>query len=261
MMSSNKNTAQTAGTQRFRMMKFITRLIHPKTVAVLLNLDEFEQGLDQHKSIKEYAWVLQDKDRHPDGTPVATHVQGALRLQDGRTLHQVSSWIRIAEHLVIPLKGRGAFPTYLRYLTHEAPSEQAKGKYRYDDSEVRANFDWRAVIDAHFSRSREQPTDTLAQVKLDLLNGRTSLAEVRERHQLIFANHLSMLKKLEANWRETAQVVALRLNYVDAAGNLDIKRIVLLKSIADQLGFTGSLEEQCKRAFRHQNSAAASAGV
>ncbi|MCH8560285.1 MULTISPECIES: Rep family protein [unclassified Nesterenkonia] len=243
------------------MMKFTTRLIHPNTGAVLLNLDEFEHGLDQHKSIKEYAWVLQDKDRHPDGTPVATHVQGALRLQDGRTLHQVSSWIGIAEHLVIPLKGRGAFPTYLRYLTHEAPSEQAKRKHRYEDSEVHANFDWRAVIDAHFARTREQPTDTLTQVKLDLLNGRTSLAQVRERYPLIFVDHHPRLGKIEANWRENAQFLALGFNYVDAAGNPDIHRIAALKGLADQLGFTGSLEEQCKRAVQHQTSAAASAGV
>ncbi|MGJ9406851.1 hypothetical protein ACHABQ_11075 [Nesterenkonia aurantiaca] len=91
MMSSNKDTAPMAGPQRFRMMKFTTRLIHPETGAVLLNLDEFEHGLDQHKSIKEYAWVLQDKDRYPHGKPVATHVQGALRLQDARSPHQVSS--------------------------------------------------------------------------------------------------------------------------------------------------------------------------
>lgn len=243
------------------MMKFTTRLIHPETGAVLLNLDELEHGLDQHKSIKEYAWVLQDKDRHPDGTPVATHVQGALRLQDGRTLPQVSSWIGIAEHLVIPLKGRGAFPTYLRYLTHEAPNEQAKGKHRYDDSEVRANFDWRAVVDAHFSRSREQPTNTLSQIKLDLLNGRTSLAQVREQHQLIYADHHSRLGKLEADWRETAQLLAAALNYEDEAGDLDLNRIAALKSLADQLGFEGTLEDQCRRAAKAQAGTAATAGV
>lgn len=243
------------------MMKFTTRLIHPETGAALLNLDEFEHGLDQHKSIKEYAWVLQDKDRHLDKTPVATHVQGALRLQDGRTLQQVSSWIGIAERLVIPLKGRGAFPTYLRYLTHEAPSEQAKGKHRYDDSEVKANFDWRAVIDAHFARSREQPTDTLSQVMLDLLNGRMSLAQVRERYPLIYANHHPKLRKLEADWRETARFLAIALNYEDERGNLDLNRIADLKSLADQLGFQGTLEEQCRHAAKVQADTAATARV
>ncbi|WP_218221828.1 Rep family protein [Nesterenkonia sp. Act20] len=241
------------------MMKFTTRLIHPKTGAVLLNVDEFEHGLDQHKSIKEYAWVLQDKDRHPDGTPVATHVQGALRLQDARNPHQVSSWIGIAERLIIPLKGRGAFPTYLRYLTHEAPSEQAKGKHRYDDSEVHANFDWRAVIDAHFARSREQPVDTQSQIKLDLLHGRTSLARVREQNPLIYADHHPKFKKLEDDWRVTARGVALRFDFLNAAGNPDIHRIAALKSLADQLGFQGTLEEQCWRAAQSQAGAAAKA--
>ncbi|MGJ9406850.1 hypothetical protein ACHABQ_11070 [Nesterenkonia aurantiaca] len=103
--------------------------------------------------------------------------------------------------------------------------------------------------------------DTLTQVKLDLLTGRTSLAEVRERHQLIFADHHPRLGKMEADWRTRAQSLAIALNYEDERGNPDIHRIAVLKSIADQLGFTGCLEEQCRRAVRHQNSAAASAGV
>lgn len=158
-------------------------------------------------------------------------------------------------------QGTRSVPHLSALPDHEAPSEQAKGKHRYDDSEVRANFDWRAVVDAHFARSREQPLDTLTQVKLDLLNGRTSLAQVREQHQLIYADHHSGLGKLEANWRKTAQLLALRFNYEDEAGNLDINRIAALKSLADQLGFQGTLEEQCGRAADVQAGAAASAIV
>lgn len=43
-------------------------------------------------------------------------------------------------------KGRDAFGDCCEYLTHENERQQEKGKYLYSDEEVKANFDFRALV-------------------------------------------------------------------------------------------------------------------
>ncbi|GAA1146839.1 hypothetical protein GCM10009672_18250 [Nesterenkonia lutea] len=212
--------------------------------------------LDDYVSITEYAYLVHDKDQDSQGAPVGAHIQGVVRLKHAREQEQLAQWLRLPSALVKPIMGRGPgkYARVLRYLTHESPSEQAQGKHHYSDSEVVANFDWRAAIDAHFTPSVEQPLTALQQVKMDLLSGRTTANQVRDQHPLIYAEHSFKLRRLETDFLERVKDLAVRLDYWTEAGTADLQRIYGLKTAAEELGIQGSLEEQCLRAVRIKTS-------
>jgi hypothetical protein len=229
------------GPERFRGFKITQNLHHPVTGEVLMTPVQLQIGLD-HRSITKWAWIEHDMDVHNDGSSVAPHVHVAVQCENARSREQIASWFDVPVDLVKPLVGRGAFISYVRYLTHEDPNQHALGKHRYPDMRVVADFDWRSEVDAHFAKSLKLST-RLDDVKLGVLNGDLALWEVREADPLLYANHIITLKRLAEDCR-MAHIEAGRTT----PDHLDMKLRVstgitltaALTWIADQCGFDGN---------------------
>lgn len=231
--------------ERFRAFKIVQYLRHPATGQTLMTRTQLQAGLD-HRSFKRWAWTAHDKDVTPDGTPVPPHIHIALKCNAGCTLEQVAKWFGTPVNLVKPLSGRGAFISYVRYLTHEDPTQQAQGKFRYPDSKVIANFDWRSEVDAHFANRLEVPND-LAELKLDVMRGKLELWELRERNPLIYIDHLALWKRLAADYKEASIAAGMTTPHIKDM-KLRIRTGVTLRDallwIADQLGLDGDDDDR-----------------
>lgn len=68
------------------------------------------------------------------------------------SISAVAKWFDIPENMIDIPRGRGAFLDCIQYLTHESSEQQALGKHRYSDEEVKANFDFRTELDAREER-------------------------------------------------------------------------------------------------------------
>lgn len=228
------------GTPRFRAFKIIQYLKHPETGEALMTPAQLQRGLDR-RSIKKWAWAEHDRDVKQDGSAVSAHVHIALQCNDARSQEQVAGWFDIPVNLVKPLGGRGAFISFVRYLTHEDPNQQARGKFRYPDDKVIANFDWRAEVDAAYANPLKLPT-RLDDVKVAVLKGDLTLPELREADPLMYAKNSSVLKRLAEDYRQASINAGTTMPHFEDI-KLRIRTGVTLTEslmwIAGELGFEG----------------------
>ncbi len=243
--SKNKKSAP----RRYRSFKITQYLRHPETGEALMTPTQLQRGL-AHRSITKWAWTEHDQDRRSDGSLVPPHVHIALQCTDARSREQIAEWFGVPLELVQILAGRGGFASYLRYLTHEDPTQQALGKHRYPETAVVANFDWRREVETHFARPLKLPT-RLDEIKLGVLSGTLSLWEVRETDPLVYAKHFSTLKRLAEECR-TAHVEAGTMTPHRQDMKLRVRTGVTLTEslnwIADRLGFEGDNYDRMLRA-------------
>jgi hypothetical protein len=168
-----------------------------------LTRDAIADALDRPNVVR-FAAILHDKD-----PGVRTHSHVVLELNDGRTLQTVANMLRVPLVLVRSVVGkRGdthSFARAVRYLTHESPTEQAKGKYRYPDEEVFASpgYEWRAEINALSARQGFLPP-LLDQLKLQVLLGERSSNSVRDEHPLLFMKNFASFDALEKRYVTSA---------------------------------------------------------
>ena len=178
----------------FNIMQYVN---HPDTGAPLLNEDTIKVAL-AHRTIKQYAYVLHDKDVYSeaDEADVPNHVHGqtkpphwhiVLNCSQQVEVGTIAKWFNIAENFVDIPKGAGAgkFLDCVEYLTHESTRQQELGKHRYDDNEVKASagFNWREKLDKRNENKLKygKDLDDVAQMKYDVQ--RENASAVHERGQ------------------------------------------------------------------------------
>ncbi|MDH6238198.1 Rep family protein [Cryobacterium sp. CG_9.6] len=174
-----------------------------------LTRDLIADALDRPNVVR-FAAIVHDKD-----PGVRTHSHVVLELNDGRTLQTVANMLRVPLVLVRSVVGkRGdthSFARAVRYLTHESPTEQAKGKYRYPDAEVfaSAGYEWRAEIDALSARGGFLPP-LLERLKLQVFSGERSAHTVREEHPYLYLRHAAAFDSLEKRFMTEFATAAQR---------------------------------------------------
>lgn len=168
-----------------------------KVTSVYLTEALFKEALDR-PNVMKYVGVL-----HEEGT---THVQGVIELAGARTAQQVKNmWpVDVRVQPLVGTKGdRSSWARYVRYLTHESPHEQAKGKYHYPDSAIWASegYDWRAEVD-DLTRKEGYKVPLLEEVKLKIIDGLMTSVEVAEEHPQLYARNYKALEQADMQWFE-----------------------------------------------------------
>lgn len=168
-----------------------------RVVSQTLTRDSIAHALDR-PNVERYAGITHDKD--PE---VRKHAHVVLALRDARSHATVANMLQIPVELVRPVVGqRGdphSFARAVRYLTHESPTEQAKGKHLYADEEVFASlgYDWRAEIDALRASEGHIPP-LLDRLRLAVLWGERSARSVLEEYPQVFVRHVQEFERLDA---------------------------------------------------------------
>lgn len=106
-----------------------------------VNLNEIENIIQEHKTIKHYAYIIHDKDVDKTGTPIVPHLHLYLNFGNSNaSFSDIAKWFNDDECHVNKVNGK--MKDMLLYLTHK----NAKDKYQYDNSEVKSNFDYTKKI-------------------------------------------------------------------------------------------------------------------
>lgn len=146
-------------------------------------------------NVVRYVGALHDND-HAD-----THCHVFVELKDARTVAQVVKMFPV-EVQVMPFSGirgdRHSLARAARYLTHESPSEQAKGKYRYPDNAVFAaeGYDWRAAVDA-LTRAVGHKVPLLDELRTAIIAGTRTPENVNDEYPLLYGRHFNALQRAQ----------------------------------------------------------------
>lgn len=200
---------------------------HPETGEELLNEDKIIETI-KRKGVKQYAYILHDKDVYSEADEEAdpNHKQGEVKpphwhivLQCGYAMEigVVAKWLGIAENFVDIPKGNGAgkFLDCVEYLTHESTRQQELGKYRYEDSEVKTNFEFRARLDKRNENKAiyGKDLDEKEQLRFDVLYNGKTLRQCIAQDRLLYMDDFEKLQKLRLQYIAHQKPPKTRINY------------------------------------------------
>ena len=204
-------------------------MYHPDTGELLLDENQIKIAM-AHKTIKQWAYVLHDKDvyteddeadnpKHKAGTSKAKHWHIVLQCSQRVEVRTIANWLKIPENFVDIPKGRGAgkFLDCVEYLTHESFAQQALGKYRYPDKEIRASegFDWRKRLDKRNEVREEygRDLDETEQMLYDVMYNGKTLRQCEKDDPFIYMDNLDKLKKFRLDYITRMKPPENRINY------------------------------------------------
>lgn len=210
----------------FNIMQYVN---HPDTGEPLLNEDTIKSALE-HKTIKQWAYVLHDKDvysemdeednpNHKAGDKKPPHWHIVMNCSNRLEIGVIARWFGIAENFVDIPKGNGAgkFLDCVEYLTHERPEQQALGKHRYDDKEVHASdgFDWRGRLNRRNENKIKYGRDLSPedQMLYDVMYLGKTLRQCEAEDPLIYMDKIDRLCKLRLEYIKRQDPPATRINY------------------------------------------------
>jgi hypothetical protein len=218
---------------RYRMFTFMQYLKHPETGEELYSEDKVIKALEK-KSIKEWAYAIHDKDprssqefeaycnKHGEpptwnvGDPKPVHIQGVIKVSPAQTVETIAKWFDLPPQFIEIKSGRNTFLDCVQYLTHETEKQQALGKHHYDDSEIKANFDFRKqLVEREEMRLRYgQELSERDRLRYEVLYKGMTIRQVIEQNPVAYQNDFAYLDKMRAKYiSETAPMPSMRINY------------------------------------------------
>lgn len=179
-----------------------------------------------HKTIKEWAYIRHDKDNNTiedeangvgdADTPRPAHWHCVCRCSCPLDLPTIAKWFGVPQNCIDIPRGRGAFTDKLEYLTHEDEKQQAKGKHRYENSEVKSNFDWRKLVDEKQARLLKYGRDLgdKEALRYEVLYNGMTIREVIDRDPLAYQEDYRKLDELRKKYlSDRAPMPITRINY------------------------------------------------
>ena len=196
-----------------RVFMITQNLEHPSTGQTLITTEQVEKAVAK-KGVKQYAWILHDKDvytaaevaKNPalvQGSPKAPHVHVVIQRSSFASIAQVARAFGVPPQCV-ESKPPSSFLDLVEYLTHENSKQQQAGKHLYEDSEVQAtpHWDWRSELEAHKEARQEKALSKNLRKRRDEAALKISLGEwtpdyVRERDRELWTAP-GVMKHLQA---------------------------------------------------------------
>lgn len=202
---------------RKRIFNISQYLKHPETDEILITEEKIKLALENFGECK-YAYILHDKDLKEDGTEKPPHFHIVIQFKNPVSLFVVAKRFDILPNYIEFPKGRDAFGDCCEYLTHENERQQEKGKYLYADEEIKANFDFRTLINetvekrfnAELRGEMTEKTYYFNRVR----NGEITLSDVMSEDINFYFEHERELKYFRNVYlQEVAEMPAVRLNF------------------------------------------------
>lgn len=134
-----------------RVYELVTLLIHPDTGEEIITIEDIEGVLNTYSSIKDYAYIVHDKDTYTEedikkdgvdksklGTLKPKHIHVVMRSIRAQELETVAKWFGFGDkpNFIKKWGGKGGFSDAMLYLIHASEKQQKLGKHRYSEEEV-----------------------------------------------------------------------------------------------------------------------------
>ena len=122
-----------------------------------LTEEQIKAVLNSKKTIKDYCYILHDKDKDENGNLKASHYHIVLRFTGSIDIKYICEWFNVKEQYIEPIKT--TFMNSLQYLIHKNNPE----KYQYDIKECKTN-------NIKLIKQIEQPINLTISEILELIN-------------------------------------------------------------------------------------------
>lgn len=116
-----------------RNCEIVTDLEHLKE-------EDLKKALENN-AIKEYSYILHDKDTKDDGTLKYKHYHIILKFKYPQDTKNICKWFSVAENFISKINGK--YEDALLYLIHA----NSENKYQYNIEEVKSNFNYKEEIE------------------------------------------------------------------------------------------------------------------
>lgn len=152
-----------------------------------ISLDDLENILNS-RPIKQWSYLVHDKDTYEDGTLKPAHIHVEMKLNSDQTAETISSWFNDKPERIE--KGKSSnkafmWPNMNLYLVHDTKTAIEGEKYRYEDESVRSNFDFiKLVEDARLGikeAKEHKKSHPLADVLQDICDDKIPRIKLSER--------------------------------------------------------------------------------
>ena len=231
------NTVETEPKQKKKIVKRIVEIVtnqFDNDGNEILNRSQIEKVIKKHKTIKQFAYALHDKDtvieedivkyhyKEEDvGKPKKPHWHIELMLSPSYDIELVAKWFNVPVNFLHFPKGkggqnRGAFLDMVEYITHEDERQKELGKHPYADEEITANFDFRKELDERrtmFELTGKKNATNKEILRLEVLQNGMTLRQIKEKDALGYANDVSALYRLRSEYLKTAELPPSRINF------------------------------------------------
>lgn len=177
-----------------------------------------------HKTIKQFAYVKHDKDLFTDddekngytaGEPKPVHWHVVLRTDAALEIEVIAKWLGIPQQYIDVPKGKGAFLDCVQYLSHESVKEQAKGKHKYDDKEITANFDFRGELTKREENKLKygRDLDREQQILHDVMYCRKTIKQVIAEDRIFYMNSYKKVDGARLKYIQQCNPPTTRINF------------------------------------------------
>lgn len=123
-----------------------------------MDIDKVESVLNSRDCIRDYAYIIHDKDVDIHGNLKEPHIHLAIRFKNAYDTKHIAQWFNVPEQYVERVKGK--WVDMLKYLTHR----NALDKYQYLDSDVKSNFDFVGEIENKSKPSDERRSEIINKI-------------------------------------------------------------------------------------------------
>ena len=138
------------------------------------SLETLQSMLEAHKKdIRNYAYIVHDKDVGMKGEAAEPHFHCMLRLNSSRRRTDVASWIGLSESYIQDSKTND-YGDMLLYLIHENAPE----KHQYSESEVTANFAYSKELEK--VRAKKTSKQKKKDIILSIMDGKIREYNIHE---------------------------------------------------------------------------------
>ena len=198
-----------------------------------LTKDKIENGL-RMRSIKEYAYILHDKDVYTEkqieklvkkGVDVSNYNVGDLKakhwhcyivVNPAQTIKTIAKWFDVAPQYVEVKKGAGAFVDCLEYAVHDSETAKNDGKYPYPFTDVYSNVDVEMLVrEKQIRRSKyNRDLNERDSLRMMVLDDGLTLREASKKYPVAYSNDLNTLKALRGEYlHNKAELPYTRYNF------------------------------------------------
>ena len=211
------------GFRQFSIMQYVN---HPVTGEKLFGEENVLSAV-AHKTIKKYAYILHDKDVKNEetdghasfqiGNKIGEHYHIAIKCDNAVEVSTIAKWFNVPENFVEIVSGANAYMDCVEYLTHEHPTQQEKGKFRYADNEVKSNHDWRKELDLYQIRRAKKSAsklNTREYYRHEVLYKGMTLRQVIDEDEDAYRTDFQTLEKMRLLYlQKFAPLPPVRMNY------------------------------------------------
>lgn len=202
---------------RKRIFNISQYVKHVETGEDIIDEEKIKLALEDFGKCK-YAYILHDKDVKEDGTEKPAHFHIVIQTENPVSAIVVAKRFDILPNFIEFPKGKNAFGDCCEYLTHENERQQEKGKHLYSDEEIKANFDFRALVNetiekrlnAELRGEMTEKTFYFSKIR----NGEMTLNDVLREDINFYYDHERELKYFRSVYlQEVAEMPKTRLNF------------------------------------------------